>query len=336
MRSLICERPGVLSLRERPRPAPGPGEVLVRVRRAGVCGTDLHIFEGTHPYLEYPRVIGHELSGEIAEVGAGVSLAAGQPVFVIPYLSCGVCVACRRGKTNCCQKIKVLGVHADGGMADYVCVPEQNVVAADGLTLDDAAMVEFLAIGAHAARRANPQRGDRVAVVGAGPIGVGCMIAMKLRGANVTALDTRGDRLAFAQAKLGVDHAVVAGPNTREDFRRLTDGDFFDLVVDATGNAKAMMAGFDYVAHGGAYVFVSIVLDAITFSDPEFHKRETTLLGSRNATREDFVAVVDAMRAGRVPTAALVTHRSSLEDAPKNFPLWIRPETGVIKALIEI
>ena len=224
-------------------------------------------------------------------------------------------------------------MHTDGGMADYVCVPAQNVVAADGLTLDEAAMVEFLAIGAHAVRRANPQKGDRIAVVGAGPIGVGCMIAAKLRGADVTALDMRPDRLAFAQSKLGADHAVIAGPNALEELRQLTDGDLFDIVIDATGNAKAMMAGFDYVAHGGSYVFVSIVLDSITFSDPEFHKRETTLLGSRNATREDFVAVVDAMRQGRVPTAALVTHRSSLEDAPNNFPLWIKPETGVIKAL---
>ena len=172
---------------ERSRPSPGPGEVLVRIRRAGVCGTDLHIYEGSHPFLEYPRVIGHELSGEVAETGPGCAIAVGQTVFVIPYLSCGACVACRRGKTNCCQRIAVLGVHIDGGMADYVCVPERNVAAADGVTLDQAAMVEFLAIGAHAVRRANPRKGDRVLVVGAGPIGVGCMLFAKLHGGSVTA-----------------------------------------------------------------------------------------------------------------------------------------------------
>ena len=336
MRCLVCERPGALRLNERPRPKPGAGEVLVRIRRAGVCGTDLHIFEGTHPFLEYPRVIGHELAGEVAEIGEGCSTAIGLRVFVIPYLSCGTCVACRRGKTNCCQRIKVLGVHIDGGMAEYVCVPEANVAAADGVTLDQAAMVEFLAIGAHAVRRASPSARDRVLVVGAGPIGVGCILFAKMRGAEVTALDIRRDRLDFSREHLRVDHVVTAGPDACEELSRLTSGDFYDIVIDATGSAKAMAAGFEYVAHGGAYVFVSVVRDVISFADPEFHKRETTLLGSRNATREDFVAVIDAMRRSLVPTDALVTHRATLEEAPEKFPAWIKPETGVIKALIEI
>ena len=199
MRVLQCVEPGNLVVVDRPEPAAGPGEVLVRIRRAGVCGTDLHIYEGSHPYLAYPRVIGHELSGEIAAIGSGCSIAPGQQVYVIPYLSCGGCVACRRGKTNCCQRISVLGVHVDGGMAEYICVPEGNVVAADGVTLDQAAMVEFLAIGAHAVRRANPRATDRVLVVGAGPIGIGCILFAKLRGAAVTVLDMRQDRLGFCQ-----------------------------------------------------------------------------------------------------------------------------------------
>ena len=169
MRTLVCDRPGDIAISDRPRPSPRPGQVLVRIRRAGVCGTDLHIFEGSHPFLEYPRVIGHELSGEVAETGPGCAIAVGQQVYVIPYLACGVCIACRRGKTNCCQRIAVLGVHIDGGMADYVCVPEANVAPADGITLDQAAMIEFLAIGAHAIRRASPRTGDRILVVGAGP-----------------------------------------------------------------------------------------------------------------------------------------------------------------------
>jgi 2-desacetyl-2-hydroxyethyl bacteriochlorophyllide A dehydrogenase len=336
LRALLCVKPGELAVVERPQPSPGPGEVLVRIRRAGVCGTDLHIYEGAHPFLEYPRVIGHELSGEVAETGPGCSIAVGQKVYLIPYLSCGVCVACRRGKTNCCQRISVLGVHIDGGMADYVCVPERNVAAADGITLDQAAMVEFLAIGAHAIRRANPRKGDRVLVVGAGPIGVGCMIFAKLRGASVAALDMRQDRLDFCRDKLNVDHTVTAGADTLEKLSKLTGGDFFDIVIDATGKASSMAAGFDYVAHGGTYVLVSVVRDTISFSDPKFHARETSLLGSRNATLEDFHEVFAAMRAGLVPTDALATHRASLEESPGLFPEWIKPETGVIKALIEI
>jgi 2-desacetyl-2-hydroxyethyl bacteriochlorophyllide A dehydrogenase len=336
LRALLCVKPGALAVVERPRPSPGLGEVLVRVRRAGVCGTDLHIYEGSHPFLEYPRVIGHELSGEVTETGPGCAIAVGQKVFVIPYLSCGSCVACRRGKTNCCQRIAVLGVHVDGGMADFVCVPEDNVAAADGVTLDQAAMVEFLAIGAHAVRRANPRAGDRILVVGAGPIGAGCMIFAKLRGGSVTALDMRQDRLGFCRDVLGVDHTAAAGADTLETLSQLTDDDFFDIVIDATGNASSMAAGFDYVAHGGTYVLVSVVRDTISFSDPKFHARETSLLGSRNATREDFLEVFRAMRDGLVPTDALATHRASLEESPARFREWIRPETGVIKALIEI
>jgi 2-desacetyl-2-hydroxyethyl bacteriochlorophyllide A dehydrogenase len=336
VQTLVCDRPGDMSISERPRPSPGPGQVLVRIRRAGVCGTDLHIFAGSHPFLEYPRVIGHELSGEVAESGAGTTIAVGQQVYVIPYLACGVCVACRRGKTNCCQRIGVLGVHVDGGMAEYVCVPEGNVAPADGVTLDQAAMIEFLAIGAHAIRRASPRKDDRILVAGAGPIGIGCMLFAKLHGGSVTALDVRRDRLDFCRRRLGVDYTVAAGPNAAEALSALTSGDFFEVVIDATGNVKSMMTGLNHVAHGGTYVLVSVVRDAICFADPELHKRETSLLGSRNATPEDFAKVFGAMREGLVPTEALVTHRVSLDEAPGSFPIWAKPETGLIKALIEI
>ena len=336
MRALVCVEPGRLSVVERPRPSPGAGEALLRVARAGVCGTDLHIFEGTHPFLTYPRVIGHELSGEIVETGPGCHATIGGSVVVIPYISCGACVACRKGKTNCCQHIAVLGVHIDGGMAEYVSVPERNIVAADGVTLDQAAMVEFLAIGAHAVRRANPQKSDRVLVVGAGPIGVGCMIFAKLCGSSVAALDVRQDRLDFCRDVLKVDHTIVAGGDAPAALAMLSGGEFFDVVIDATGKAGPMAAGFEYVAHGGTYVLVSVVRDTISFADPVFHARETSLLGSRNATREDFLDVLGAMREGLIPTDALATHRASLEESPARFPEWIRPETGVIKALIEI
>jgi 2-desacetyl-2-hydroxyethyl bacteriochlorophyllide A dehydrogenase len=336
MRALLCVKPGELAVVERPRPSPKQGEALIRIRRAGVCGTDLHIYEGNQPFLTYPRVIGHELSGEVVETGPGCTIGIGQQVYVIPYLSCGVCVACRRGKANCCEKIGVLGVHIDGGMADFICVPEPNIVPADGVTLDQAAMIEFLAIGAHAVRRGNAKEGDRVLVVGAGPIGIGCMIFAKLRGAKVTALDMRFDRLDFCRNIVGVAETIDARTNVAEAAAKITAGDFYDIVIDATGNANAMKAGFHYVAHGGAYVLVSVVRDTIAFEDPEFHRRETSLLASRNATPEDFHEVFRAIRDGLVPTSELVTHRAKLEEAPSRFPAWIAPETGVIKALIEI
>ncbi len=335
MLTVICETPGVLRAQERPRPTRQTDAVLLRVRRVGVCGTDLHIFTGNQPYLAYPRVMGHEISGTVEEAPEGSGLATGDEVFVMPYLSCGDCVACRQGKTNCCVNIQVLGVHRDGAFTEYLNVPAPFVRKAEGVSLDQAAMVEFLAIGAHAVRRADVQSGQRVLVAGTGPIGMAVLLFAGLRGGQVTALDTRPERVAFCQQHLGAHAGVLIGPNDLEELRALTDGDLFDVVFDATGNPRAMERGFQFIAHGGKYVMVSVVRDNITFSDPEFHKREATLLGSRNATMEDFETVLNAMRAGQVPTAALNTHRMPLADVPTAFATLMDPTQGVVKALID-
>jgi 2-desacetyl-2-hydroxyethyl bacteriochlorophyllide A dehydrogenase len=334
MLTVICETPGLLRAEERPRPVRAADEVLVRVKRVGVCGTDLHIYTGKQPYLSYPRVMGHELSGLVEEAPEGSALRPGDVVYVMPYLSCGHCIACRAGKTNCCTRIQVLGVHRDGAFTEYLSVPQAFVHRAEGVTLDQAAMVEFLAIGAHAVRRANVQAGQRVLVVGAGPIGMAAMIFARLRGATVTALDGRQDRLDFCRDTLGAAATVALGAQDEAELAALTDGECFDTVFDATGNPQAMERGFRFVAHGGTYVLVSIVGANITFSDPEFHKRETTLLGSRNATTEDFETVLQAMRAGLIP-AALNTHRMPLAQVPQDFAGLLDPAAGVIKAIVE-
>jgi len=335
MLTVVCETPGKLVAEDRTKPQREQGQVLLRVKRVGVCGTDLHIFTGNQPYLAYPRVMGHELSGVVEEADAGSGLRAGDPVYVMPYLSCGHCVACRQGKTNCCVNIQVLGVHRDGAFTEYLSLPAQFVHKAEGVSLDEAAMVEFLAIGAHAARRGDVKAGERVLVVGTGPIGMAAILFARLRGANVTALDTRQDRLDFCRRELGVNAAVCIGDNDKAELSQLTDGEFFDVVFDATGNAKAMERGFEFIAHGGRYVLISIVRDTISFSDPEFHKREATLLSSRNATAEDFETVLAAMRAGKVPGAALNTHRLQLADVPSQFPGLLDAKAGVVKAIVE-
>jgi 2-desacetyl-2-hydroxyethyl bacteriochlorophyllide A dehydrogenase len=253
----------------------------------------------------------------------------------MPYLSCGHCIACRQGKTNCCTAIQVLGVHRDGAMTEVLAVPAPFVHKAEGITLDQAAMLEFLAIGAHAVRRGEVAAGQRVLVVGAGPIGLAAMLFASLRGARVVALDTRRDRLDVALAHLGVAAAVEVGPADEAELARLSDGEFFDAVFDATGNPQAMERGFRFIAHGGRYVLVSIVQGQIAFSDPEFHKREATLLGSRNATMADFETVLAAMRAGQVPDAALATHRMLLADVPRDFASLLDPAQHVIKAIVE-
>lgn len=335
MLTIICDTPGKLSAIEREKPTRGEGEVMLRLRRIGICGTDLHIFTGNQPYLSYPRVMGHELAATVEEAPAGSELRPGDIVSVVPYISCGHCVACRKGKANCCRNLGVLGVHRDGGMSEFICLPEPFVLKAEGLTLDQAAMVEFLAIGAHAVARAGTKAGDKVLIAGAGPIGAAVAIFAKSAGAEVTLIDGRADRLDFARDHLGIASTVRLGPGDAEQLAAITGGDFFDVVFDATGNPKAIERGFGFVAHGGTYVLVSIVASDITFSDPEFHKRETSLLGSRNATVADFERVMAAIRAGEVPDA-LITHRMLLSEVPEKFAALTDPSAGVVKAVVEV
>ncbi|WP_397459173.1 zinc-binding alcohol dehydrogenase family protein [Pseudomonas asplenii] len=335
MLTVICEKPGSLVVLDRPKPIRGDGEILVQIKRVGVCGTDLHIFMGNQPYLDYPRVMGHEFSGVVEESDVASSLVVGDVVYVMPYLSCGTCIACKQGKTNCCTHIEVLGVHRDGAFTEYLSVPGQFVHKADGITLDQAAMIEFLSIGAHAVRRSDIGPGQRALVVGTGPIGMAAVIFAKLKGATVSVLDTREDRLAFCREQLKVDATVKVGSDDKRQLSELTDGEFFDVVFDATGNTKAMERGFEFIAHGGKYVMISVVKDTITFSDPEFHKREATLLGSRNATAEDFHYVQQCLREGLIPNTALNTHRMSLADVSSQFSTLLDSSQGVIKAIIE-
>jgi 2-desacetyl-2-hydroxyethyl bacteriochlorophyllide A dehydrogenase len=329
MDALVCAEPGRLQIMQRPTPQSAPGHALVRPRRVGLCGTDYHIFEGKHPFLQYPRVMGHELAVEVIEAPKESSISRGEVCAVNPYLSCGRCVACLAGKPNCCASISVLGVHQDGGLVGSLSVPAANLIRAEGLTVDECATVEFLAIGAHAVRRGAATSRDKVLVVGAGPIGLGVALFAHLSGAAVSILDRDAERGAAAQSMLGIA-AIPAG----HDMSALSDG--FDVVFDATGNQAAMEKGFDYVAHGGRYVLVSVIKGLITFADPDFHRKEMTLFASRNATSEDFERVIAAIRNGDVPVDRLITHRATLADAVRNIPIWATQKAGLIKALIEI
>jgi len=324
-----CVEPGKFELREAPLPQVAPeGWALVDICAVGLCGTDYHIFQGKHPYLAYPRVIGHELSGRVVETTG--ELKSGTLVVINPYVSCGTCRACLRGKPNCCTRIQVLGVHCDGGLCARIAVPCSNLYAAEGLTEVQAAMVEFLAIGAHAVARSELAPGDRVLVTGAGPIGIGTAMFARLQGAEVHLLDLSRKRLELASDKFGFEHlhedpaAVLAGD--------LADG--FDVIFDATGSARAIEAGFPLLAHGSSYVLVSIVKDRISFDDAEFHKRETRIIGSRNALKSDFERVMDAIRSGAIDTDALLSAELSLADLPSRFSALAEDREALIKAIV--
>jgi 2-desacetyl-2-hydroxyethyl bacteriochlorophyllide A dehydrogenase len=308
----------------------------LRISRIGICGTDYHIFAGLHPFLEYPRVMGHELAGVVEAADRSSKFRVGEPVVINPYLSCGKCHACKGGKPNCCMKIQVLGVHRDGGMCELLSLPEGNLMPADGLSADAAASVEFLAIGAHAVRRSGMKAGAKVLVVGAGPIGLGAALFAHIAGAQVTIMDRDPARLVLASAATGIGATILAGDGARELVSESTQGNGFDTVFDATGNRGSMENSFSYVAHGGCYVMVGVVKDNISLSDPEFHKREMTLMASRNATAQDFEQVISAISTKKIPISRLVTHRTGLADAVAMLPNWAHDKGGLIKAMIEI
>lgn len=322
----VCREPGSFVLEQRPCPETAPaGHRLVDIAAIGICGTDFHIFEGKHPFLNYPRVIGHELSGHLAD-----GPDAGQLVVVNPYLSCGTCRACRRGKPNCCSAIAVLGVHTDGGMCARIAVPQGNLYPAEGLTPVEAAMVEFLAIGAHAVARSGCGAGDRVMVTGAGPIGLGTALFARIAGAEVHLMDLSAKRLSAAAELFGFAETHRPGDDILSG--ALAEG--FDVVFDATGNAGAIEAGFPLVAHGGVTVLVSVVKESISFADAEFHKRESQIIGSRNALRADFDRVMTAIRAKEVPTAALASAVLPLAELPGQFGDLARNRDHLIKVLV--
>jgi 2-desacetyl-2-hydroxyethyl bacteriochlorophyllide A dehydrogenase len=338
MRQVVLSEPARLILHNVAEPAASaPGQALVRVRRVGICGTDLHAFEGRQPFFRYPRVLGHEIAAEVVQVGDNpAGLQAGDPCVIIPYLHCGACVACRQGKTNCCVRLQVLGVHIDGGLQDLLAVPTHALVPAHGLSLDQMAMVENQSIGAHAVRRAQLATGETVLVVGAGPIGFGVAQFARLEGAQVMVADLSEARLDLARRWLAPREALTAGPELEARLAELTGGDLPGVVFDCTGSAASMMQSFHYVASGGRLVLVGLAQADLTFHDPEFHRRELTVLSSRNATRQDFEHVIAAMAAGQVVTEPLTARHVALEELPAAFPAWLDPQAGVLKATVEL
>lgn len=338
MLSIVLDQPGHFRLAEADAPTtPGPGEVLVRVGRVGICGTDLHAFRGRQPFFNYPRILGHELGVEVVALGPGAAssgLQVGDRCAVEPYLNCGKCLACRRGKTNCCEKLQVLGVHMDGGMVEWLVVPA-NKLHRSTLPLEHLALVEMLCIGAHAVRRAALTPDEQVVVVGAGPIGLATAQFAKLSGAAVAVMEISPKRRDFCAQNLGIETLIDPRDDAVGALQDTFGGELPTVVFDATGNAASMAAAFRYVANSGKLVYVGLVQGEITFNDPEFHRREMTLFASRNATREDFQYVIAQLESGAVNIAPWITHRSTPRDFIAQFPTWLEPERGVVKAMLE-
>ncbi len=340
MKALQLEKPQHFRHLEITAPGqPGPGDALVAVHRVGICGTDYSGYLGKMPFFIYPRIPGHELGVEVLAVGEGVThVQVGDLCSVEPYMNCQNCLACRRSQGNCCENLKVLGVMMDGGLCERMIVPARKLHRSKKLSLEQLALVETLAIGCHAVNRCQPQPKENVLVIGAGPIGLSVIEFLKLAGVRIIVLDLIEKRLNFCRTKMGVADTILSqgdGPEL-ETLKQLTDGALAGIVIDATGNNKSMSNALNYVAHTGKLVFVGITMAEVTFGHPLMHRREMTLLGSRNALPADFERIIKLIEDGRIETRPWITHQAKFEELIDVFPSWLKPETGVIKAIVQV
>lgn len=335
MKVVYCQQPNQFLEREEEKPVPKEGEALLHIKRIGICGTDIHAFYGNQPYFTYPRVLGHELSAEIVEINGESEFKHGDHVTIVPYMECRNCVACRNGKPNCCVSLQVLGVHTDGGMKEFLAVPSSHLVKVNNISLDAAALIEPLSIGAHAVRRAEVKEHEQVLVIGAGPIGLAVMKFAVLAGAKVIAMDINPERLRFCQQWAGVEHVIQGGGDAFSELQRLTNGDGAWTVIDATGNQHSMNEAIQYVSHGGKLVFVGLIKEKVSFHHPDMHKREMTVIGSRNATRADFEYVISCIEKDLIDCEALLTKRIKLTEVAQQFTKATDPRTNVIKVIVE-
>lgn len=340
MKAIVLEQPGRFTQHDLPEPQhPAPGDAVVRVHRVGICGSDISGYLGKMPFYSYPRIPGHELGVEVVAVEDGVAdVKVGDRCSVEPYMNCRQCLACRRGASNCCQNLKVLGVHTDGGMRPRFTVPARKLHRSDRLTLDQLALVETLAIGCHAVNRGNPQPDEHVLVIGAGPIGLSVIEFVKLAGSTLTVLDLNDRRLTFCRETMGVKHTVLSTGDTQADVKQVqaVTGDLPTVVIDATGSQKSMNGSFQFAGHAGRIVFVGIGTFDVSFPDPLLHARELTLYASRNALPADFKRIIRLIEEGRIDTRPWITHRCGFDAVAETFPSYTKSETGVIKAMVEL
>jgi 2-desacetyl-2-hydroxyethyl bacteriochlorophyllide A dehydrogenase len=338
MQAVVLDKPGQFRVVDVGDPQIlRPDEALLRIRRVGVCGTDQHAYRGRQPFFSYPRVLGHELGAEVLEIGPNHrGIKAGDRCAIEPYLNCGHCIACRRGKTNCCSQLRVLGVHVDGGLQERLVVPARKLHKSEKLSFEELALVETLGIGAHAVGRAQLQPDDTVAIIGLGPIGLSVLQFASRYTHRIVGADLVETRLAFAKQTRPDMIAINGGAQVVEQLRDVLGEELPTVVFDCTGSPNSMMDAFHYVAHSGKLIFVGLVSAQISFDDPLLHSRELTVLASRNSTALDIENVIRGLEAGEVSASSWVTHRAMASSLPDVFSRWMEPSINLIKGVFEI
>ena len=342
MEAIQFTAPKQIEIVDLPEPIePGPGEALVRTHRMGICGTDLSCYLGKFPFFAYPRTPGHELGLEVVAVAADVTnVKPGDKCSLEPYVNDPTTPTSQKGSINCCPGVQVIGVHNNGGLRRGVfAVPARKLHPGNDLTYDQLALVETLAIGYHAVQRGNPQPGETVLVIGAGPIGLSCLEFLKLMDVKTIVMDMVPGRLDFCRENLGIQHTIQfqSDDSHLAELEKITDGQLADVVIDATGSPKSMSTCFNYAGFTGRVVYVGITTFELTFPHaPVFHRRELTLLASRNAMPEDFKNIIELIRQGKINTDLWITHRIKFEEVPAEFEKFTDPALGAIKAIIEV
>lgn len=342
MRKLLLEAPYQLHMTEDPVPTPGPEEVRVRICNIGICGSDPTIYKGLHPYVTYPLVPGHELSGVIDAVGSNVPTERiGQRVTIIPHIVCGHCDACRREIFNFCEELKCTGAEADGGMCDYFCIESRMALEIPAsMTLEQAALVEPACVAYHGAKRGQIRGGERVLIVGAGPIGVFCMQSCLALGAKeVYIADMDTERLELAK-KLGATGVIeVARENLKQGLTRLTGSEKnIDVFYDCVGEKGTVLNNILEVARRGSRIVVIGVLQK-QFNIPllpDFVQHELSLSGTTMYVPQDYRDMINLMGRGVIRTEGMVSHHFTLEQVPQVLDMIVNHREKTFKVVINV
>ncbi len=336
MKALFLTAVGQTEIQEIDIPIPKSDEVLLKIGMVGFCGGDLNGFKGLFELQEYPNVLGHEVGGTIEAMGNQVpnTFKIGDKATVYPYLNCGKCISCRKGRRNACQDNKTMGVRRPGAMTHYISIHWQDLFLSEKLSLKELALVEPLTVGFHAAARGRVTNKDKVAVIGCGIVGMGAIASAVNRGAEVIAIDIDDSKMEIAK-KIGVAHTInTTIENLHEALMRITDGDGPDVIIEAVGNAITYRAAVDEVAYTGRVVCIGYAKSTVEFNTGIFVRKEIEILGSRNCTNE-FPEVIAYLEAGKFPVEEVISKLVSLEDAGAALADWATNPKGITKIMVD-
>ena len=336
MKALFLTAIGKTEVREIEKPIPGANEVLVRIGMVGFCGGDLNGFKGLFELQEYPNVLGHEVGGTIEELGADVPthFKAGMNVTIYPYLNCGTCISCRKGRKNACQDNKTMGVRRPGAMTRYIAIAWQDLYSSEILSLQELALAEPLTVGFHAAARGRVIAKEKVAVIGCGIVGMGAIASAVNRGAEVIAVDIDDAKMEIAK-KIGAAHTInTSKVDLHEALSNITNGDGPDVIIEAVGSPFTYRAAVEEVAYTGRVVCIGYAKAPVEFNTGIFVRKEIEILGSRNCT-DEFPEVIRYLEQGEFPVSDVISKIVSIDEAGKALSDWAENPKGITKIMVD-